>query len=311
MATFRLLTAATCAERLRLGDARPSPRLFRPSGGLRRRSGGHRLRSAGLRRRRRRLRPARRLRFLRDAACLERVDSPVDGDRFRPGTALRDLREERLAHLVAREGHGHDDQHGGAREEPETREPLEAAGRRDALERDRGHEAQPDGERRAGLAVREDEGREREQRGLQAEEALDGERHDQHEEEPEQRPARGPGAGHLVDAGRGEQAPAGRNVQRRLELLDARRPADGGQRARQGESRVGLEQERRAAQLDARGLRLGMRGDELILCRRSRCGRGFRAGEDRGASSRAASPPNRSRTLAARPRDRARARAPG
>ena len=44
----------------------------------------------------------------------------------RPGTALRDLREERLADLIAREGHGDDDEHGGTREEPEPREPLDS-----------------------------------------------------------------------------------------------------------------------------------------------------------------------------------------
>ncbi len=115
-------------------------------------------------------------------------------------------------HLVAREGHDQDDEHGGAREEPEARDARDPAGGSHSLERDRGDEAQPHGEGRAGLAVGRDEGRESEGRGPEAEEPVDGQSHDEDEEEAEERPAGRPGSGKPIDAGRrrGGSSRAGR-----------------------------------------------------------------------------------------------------
>ena len=182
-----------------------------------------------------------------------------------PGAGLGHLREERVSHLVARERHDQDDQHGGAREEPQAGDARDPAGGSHSLERDRGDEAQPHGEGRAGLAVGRDEGPQGEGRGPEAEESMDGQGHDEDEEEAEERPARRPGAGEPIDAGRAEEAPAGRDVEGGLELLDARRPADGGDRASEGEAGVGLEVQGRAPQLDAGRFRFGLRGDELVL----------------------------------------------
>ena len=121
----------------------------------------------------------------------------------------RHLREERLLHLVAREGHGDDHEDRDAHEEPEAGELLDPARGSDPLKGDRGDQAQPDRRRRAPLAVDEDEGGEGEERGPRAEEPVDGERHDEDEEEGEERPTRGPGSGKPVDARRAEETPAG------------------------------------------------------------------------------------------------------
>ena len=209
------------------------------------------------------------------------------------------LREERVSHLVAREGHDQDDENGRAREPPQAGErgsQPAGATRCSAIAATRLSQTAKGAPGSPWLKTRAA----RASAAGAAEEAIHGKGHDRarrRSRAASSATSRRRGAGRRPSRRRGS-SPAERGgwpgAARR------RRPADGGDRAIEAEAGVGLEAQGRAAQLHAGRLRFGVGGHELVLPVDGNAAEDPRREEVQARRGRSV-PLKRSRTLAARP----------
>ena len=171
---------------------------------------------------------------------------------------------DRLPELLGEEGDRDQSEADPGGEGEQAHKGPQPARREEGKERRGRQHGDPDPLRCLGLLPGEDQAEEGERPPARPPQVADCEGNEEDEEEVEERPAADPGAGRLVDAGGGEEAPAGGEVELAGDRLEVVVPADRRQGEAAGEAPLGSEEHLPLAHLDAGARRVVALGDHLV-----------------------------------------------
>ena len=206
-------------------------------------------------------------------ACLGRllVGGRRHGRLFLLGDAERrvfafEARVDRLADLRHRERQQHQHQQAGHGQPAAREDELCPPRRHHARQRRQRQQAEPQHRWRAAGRVPGQRQRHADEHArAPAQQPVGRQRGQQHEEEVPQRPHRHPRTVGTAGALRMQQPPAGRQLQRGLDMVHRAAPAAGGQRTVARPAAVGLDDGAAVAHLEARGAVLGELRDGLVV----------------------------------------------